>query len=132
MKLFLERDIFTDKATTGRLTIGMDHECYTLEDVVRDIKIKGETAIPYGIYEIVINWSNRFQRPMPLLLNVPGFDGIRIHAGNTAADTEGCILVGAGRGTDYVTESKKAFAGLFVKLVKAMETDKILIEVTYS
>jgi hypothetical protein len=132
MKLFLERDIFTDTATTGRLSIGMDFECYTLEDVVRDIKIKGETAIPYGTYEVIINWSNRFQRPMPLLLNVPGFEGIRIHAGNTAADTEGCILVGQSRGVDYVKDSRKAFAELFVKLVKAMESDKIFIEVTHS
>jgi hypothetical protein len=70
--------------------------CYTLEDVVRPpgVKVQNETAIPAGIYTLAIDWSNRFQRYMPHVLNVPMFDGIRIHSGNRDVNTEGCPLVG--------------------------------------
>jgi hypothetical protein len=129
MKMYLVRDLFNDVCTLGRLSIGLIQECYTLEDVVREIKVPGKTAIPYGTYEIIINFSNRFQRPMPLLLNVPGFDGVRIHKGNTAKDTEGCILVGNSRGTNSIQESAVAFDRLFPKIEKALQTGKVYIEV---
>ena len=94
MKLTIERQLFTNHCTIGRLFIDDLSFCDTLEDVVRDKKIKGETAIPYGTYDVVLDYSNRFKKIMPHVLNVPGFEGIRIHTGNTDHDTEGCILVG--------------------------------------
>ena len=81
-------------ATTGELYVDGKFVCYTLEDAIRKEKIKGVTAIPAGTYDVIINMSTRFKRLMPLLLNVPDFEGVRIHPGNTAEDTEGCIRVG--------------------------------------
>lgn len=83
--------------TIGKMYIDGTYFCDTLEDKVRDIgetKIAGETAIPYGRYKVVVNMSPRFKRELPLLLNVPRFEGIRIHRGNTDKDSSGCILVG--------------------------------------
>jgi hypothetical protein len=94
VELRLTRKEFTDRSTIGELHVNGVFECFTLEDTVRPVKIKGETAIPEGRYEVVVNFSERFQRPLPLLLNVPNFEGVRIHPGNTDKDTEGCILVG--------------------------------------
>jgi hypothetical protein len=78
---------------------------------------------------VVINWSARFQKPLPLLLNVPNFSGARIHSGNTDADTEGCVLVGRVRGRDFIGESRKAFAALFAKMKKAAASEKIWITI---
>ena len=79
------------------------------------------TAIPTGTYNVVITPSNRFKRDLPLLENVPGFTGIRIHPGNTAADTEGCILVGKGHSTRSVTDSRAAFNDLFNRIRAALD-----------
>ena len=79
--------------TPGDLLIGRKVFCRTLEDVVRTgEKIPGETAIPAGKYPIVLSFSNRFQKVLPEVQNVPDFTGIRMHGGNTTADTAGCIL----------------------------------------
>jgi hypothetical protein len=121
MKLHLKRLHRTDKSTIGELTIDGKFECYTLEDIERDVKIKSETAISKGTYKVIINQSNRFKRLMPLLLNVPNFEGVRIHAGNTNHDTEGCILVGRTRGVDFIGQSRKAYDSLFKKLQEAKE-----------
>lgn len=102
MNLLLERDVLTDKFTLGKLSVNGKQLYFTCEDTVRAEKIKGETAIPAGNYNVVITYSNRFKKLMPLLENVPGFDGVRIHGGNTSANTEGCILVGANRTADGV------------------------------
>lgn len=83
-----------NKTTTiGLMYLESELFCYTLEDVTRDEKIYGETAIDAGIYKVILSRSNRFKRVMPLLLDVPKFKGIRIHGGNTHENTEGCILV---------------------------------------
>jgi hypothetical protein len=68
--------------------------CETLEDASTTTKIKGESCIPVGKYEVQITMSNRFKKMLPLLIDVPNFEGVRFHGGNTEADTEGCILVG--------------------------------------
>lgn len=94
MELLLIRRGFTPTSTEGELFIDGAHECYTLEDAVRPKKVAGHTAIPAGRYRVVVTVSARFGRPLPLLVNVPEFSGVRIHRGNSSKDTEGCILVG--------------------------------------
>ena len=98
MKLKVERQFFKPDYTIGTLEVDGKYFCDTLEDRVRDLsrekKVPGETAIPAGRYEVIVNISPRFKRKLPRLLNVPGFDGILIHRGNTPEDTAGCILVG--------------------------------------
>ena len=129
MKLDLIRKEFTTISTIGDLLIDGKFYCYTLEDMYREKKKKGVTAIPYGTYEVVINFSNRFQKPMPLLLSVPGFDGIRIHNGNTADHTDGCILVGFTKGKDFIGNSKSAFTQFMPKLQAGLKVGKVLIEI---
>ena len=122
MKLELIRDTFTEQATTGRLLIDGKFQCFILEDVVRPDgapKVHGKTAIPYGTYGVVITMSARFKRLLPLLVNVPNFAGIRIHPGNTSADTEGCLLPGETRGPNAVYSSRVAFGKLFKCLQQA-------------
>jgi len=95
MELFLQRREPSERGTLGDL-FGNGVWCsFTLEDPKRSKKIAGDTCIPAGTYKIVMSYSNRFQRILPLLLDVPGFEGIRIHGGNTKEDTHGCILVAA-------------------------------------
>ena len=130
MELSLIRKEFTTESTIGDLLIDGKFYSFTLEDMYRDKKINGVTAIPYGTYEVIINFSNRFQRPMPLLLNVPGFDGIRIHNGNKAEHTEGCILVGFTKGKDFIGNSKSAFIQFMPKLQAGLKTGKVFIEIT--
>jgi hypothetical protein len=129
MDLRVKRLEFSDDSTIGELSVDGQFECYTLEDKVRPVKIKGKTAIPAGQYEVVINFSQRFQKPLPLLLNVPNFEGVRIHPGNIPENTEGCILVGETKGVDCIGQSKAAFARLFEKMKTAAETQKIFIEI---
>lgn len=100
MNMYLLRRIYTPTSTIGDLIIDFVTEtkvfCHTLEDVVRKSgspKVPGKTAIPAGRYEVNVSWSPKFCRIMPILLDVPNFEGIRMHGGNTAADTAGCILV---------------------------------------
>jgi hypothetical protein len=129
MDLRVKRLEFSDDSTIGELSVDGQFECYTLEDKVRPVKIKGKTAIPAGQYEVVINFSQRFQKLLPLLLNVPNFEGVRIHPGNIPANTEGCILVGDTKGVDFIGQSRVAFARLFEKMKTAAETRKIFIEI---
>lgn len=121
MKITVKRLYKTSTSTIGELLIDGVFECYTLEDVEREVKVKSETAIPKGTYKVIINQSNRFKRLLPLLLNVPNFEGVRIHSGNSNHDTEGCILVGQTRGKDYIGKSRKAFDKLFKKMQAAKD-----------
>lgn len=109
----------TNVSIIGELLVDGIFECFTLEDVERPVKIKGETAISKGTYKVIINRSNRFKRLLPLLIDVPDFEGVRIHSGNTNHNTEGCILVGQTRGKDYIGQSRKAFDKLFKKMQAA-------------
>ena len=120
MNLVLNRQPSNDVCTHGDLYVGDDRECYTLEDIVREVKIAGQTAIPAGRYRVVLTFSNRFQRILPLLLDVPNFTGVRIHSGNTAADTEGCVLVGQERGPTTVMRSRAALNILQFKIEQAI------------
>lgn len=124
-------------ATLGELDLGSGRFCYTLEDPIREQpglqvaawKVPGETAIPAGRYKVVITDSVRFQRPLPLLLGVPGFTGVRIHPGNTAADTEGCILLGQAVNGASVARSRAAFDELFTRLKHALRVMDVYLEI---
>ena len=128
MELTLKRVALKDTYTIGRLFVDGQYFCDTLEDKVRPdgVKVYGETAIPAGTYKVVITYSNRFKRMLPLLQNVPMFEGIRIHPGNTAVDTHGCLLVGINTEKGKITQSKVTFDKLF-KLLEKAETIQITI-----
>ena len=128
-------------ATPGKLLVNGSFFCYTLEDQdrgltqsmplseIQRLKVHSQTAIPKGKYTVVISYSNRFGRMLPLLSNVPGFEGIRIHPGNFISNTEGCLLVGTGRSGDTITNSRAAFDALFPQLEAASKREKITIEI---
>lgn len=128
MKLTLKRVAYQPTYTIGKLYIDGKYFCDTLEDPPREVKIMNETCIPAGNYQVIINLSNRFKHMMPLLLNVPGFEGIRIHAGNNASHTSGCILVGKNSIVGQLTDSKAIYDKLFAVLQSA--NDKITIEIS--
>ncbi len=141
MELELTRSTKTARSTIGELTVNGAFECFILEDRDRGLrqgmptseltalKIKTRTAIPTGRYEIAVSFSDRFQKMLPLLLDVPAFIGIRIHAGNTDADTEGCLLPGKTKSADMVASSRVAFTALFDKIKAAMQREKVFINV---
>jgi len=124
MRLVLKRTTFTKNSTIGELSIDGRLVCHVLEDVVRPAgqKVFGKTAIPAGTYDIIVNLSNRFRVLMPLLLKVRGFEGVRIHAGNTEADTLGCLLVGTydPRKPDFVSNSRQAYAQVLARINAAL------------
>ena len=121
MKIKVKRYEFRDTYTVGRMYIDDVYFCYTLEDKVREgEKVNGQTAIPTGTYNVIIDVSTRFGKQLPHILNVPNFTGVRIHAGNTSKDTEGCILLGhTYAGKDFIGNSKSAFDVFFEKLKQA-------------
>jgi len=125
MILRLDRIYKLEDCTIGKLFVDNVFEAFTLEDPVRadGVKVQDRTAIPPGAYDVVIDYSNRFKRLMPHILEVPMFSGIRIHSGNTAEDTSGCILVGAvyNKGEHRILQSRKAYDKLYTKLVEANE-----------
>ena len=129
MKLKLVRIYKAETYTIGKLYIDGELFCDVLEDEVRPNgeKVYGQTAIPTGTYKVILNMSNRFKCLMPLLLNVPNFEGIRIHSGNTSDDTHGCLLVGKNTEKGKVTESRKTFQNLMSILTLAK--DEITIEI---
>lgn len=130
MRMLLTRVQLDPDVTIGELKINDEFFCWVCEDPVREVlgqpvaswKIPGKTAIPYGFYKVIINWSNRFGRLLPLLLNVPGFEGIRIHPGNMPADTEGCLLPGLQRGVKGVGQSRPACDWLIPKIDRAIQS----------
>jgi Family of unknown function (DUF5675) len=132
VRLTLQRLQQANGCTLGSLSINGNHECWTLEDTVRapGVKVAGQTAIPAGTYKVVADWSARFQRIMLHVLDVPDFAGIRIHSGNTAADTEGCILVGLDRLKERVGRSRAALEMLQPKVQAALDAgEEVTLEV---
>lgn len=137
MKLTLKRIALKPTYTIGKLYIDDKYFCDTLEDTVRDLnkdgkfdngekKIKGETAIPYGTYEITTNvvsqrfknrvWAKPYGGKIPRLINVPSFDGVLLHPGSSSADTSGCLLVGKNTIVGRLTDSQKTFHMLMQKI----------------
>ena len=98
------------------------------EDEIKQIKIKGETAIPTGIYTVLLTYSPKYKKIMPLINNVKGYSGIRIHSGNSSKDTEGCLLVGKNTVVGRLTDSRNTFNALFKRL-QQKGSNKITIEI---
>lgn len=122
LQLDLIRQPSANGCTIGQLFINGKFFCYTLEDVVRATgKVPGATAIPAGTYRVTIERSPGFNIITPRLHGVPGFEGVLIHAGNSAADTRGCILVGLAKlpSNTKIYKSVDAFQALMGKLLDA-------------
>lgn len=141
MELVLTRIAKRPTYTIGKLYVDGKYVCDTLEDTDRGLdksmplskitstKVYGETAIPTGKYQVIVSYSNKFKQYMPLLLNVPGYEGIRIHSGNTAADTLGCILVGKNTQVGKVLDSRNTYKQIFSLIETACKTEKIYITI---
>lgn len=133
MRLYLQRTALRQNYTIGHLYIDGKYFCDILEDtdrhlttylklsVINTLKVPGKTAIPTGIYRIVMtksthfatrDWSKVYNGMVPLLESVKGFDGVRIHPGNSSEDTEGCLLTGKNKAVGQVTESKQTYLQL--------------------
>lgn len=130
MELYLERGPSTPKSTIGNFYVNGIRECLTMEDPVRDHKIVDKTCIPAGRYRVKRTMSKRFKRMLPLVFNRDDFsvlapngdkwEGIRIHPGNDADDTDGCILPGRIRmNADFIANSRVAFDALDEKIALA-------------
>ena len=140
MKLTLKRIALRQTYTIGKLYIDDNYFCDTLEDTVRDLdkdgkfdngekKINGKTAIPYGTYEIKWTYSPRFKKYTPQLMNVPQFEGIRIHAGNSSTDTEGCLLLGENKKVGMVLNSRATINKFYPIIKEACSKGKVTIEI---
>lgn len=140
MNLTVKRQPSKNGTTLGELFIDGSFECYTLEDEIREIpgkpvlewKVHGKTAIPSGTYNVIISASPHFKRNLPEILSVPGYVGVRIHPGNYAIDTEGCLLVGNHQDpvACCVLNSRDAFDSLYPKIELAI-SNKEPVMITY-
>ena len=138
MTLLVLREPSSSTTTLGCLFVDGVWFAFTCEDVVREVpgqpvsawKVQGQTAIPAGTYPVVLSHSPRFGRTLPEVRSVPGFTGVRIHAGNTAADSEGCLLVGFERGAERILKSRPALEALMARLHEA-QTRRESMRVTF-
>lgn len=128
-RLTLKRIILDSEKTVGELWYKEEFICFTLEDPVREIKIKHKTAIPCGIYQVIINYSPKFKQNMPLLLNVPNFKGIRIHKGNLVSDSSGCPLVGMYLIDNKIYHSTIAYTKVFRLIQQLLKKGDLYIDV---
>lgn len=141
MKLELIRQYKQETETIGALAIDDKFFCYTCEDKdrglrsdmtveeIKAIKVYGKTAIPTGTYEVVLSYSNRFKKLLPLIVGVKGFEGIRIHPGNFATDSEGCVLPGLMKSINGVTQSRAAMTKFMAVFTKAIKKEKVFITI---
>ena len=140
MKLTLKRIALRSTYTIGRLYVDGNYFCDTLEDTVRDLnkngkfdngekKVYAKTAIPYGTYEIKWTYSPRFKKYTPQLMNVPSFEGIRIHSGNSSTDTEGCLLLGENKKVGMVLNSRATINKFYTIIKEACSKGKVTIEI---
>jgi len=149
MEIILKRDTFTNKSTIGTLTVNGAFFCYVLEDFdrglkdtmsldeINKLKVHGQTAIPYGVYKIVVTKSERFSamkgKPvyLPILLNIKGYAGVRIHTGNRPEDTEGCLLPCTTKSLNLGIGSTLAFNKLNDKINNALKVgENVIITIT--
>lgn len=119
MHILVKRIAKRDTYTIGKMYIDNKYFCDVLEDTDRGLtqdmplslikskKIPGKTAIPTGTYKVIVNQSPKFKRLLPRLLNVPGFDGILIHRGNSDQDSSGCLLIGENKVKGRLINSTK-------------------------
>ena len=140
MDLKLKRIYSGDTYTIGHLYIDGDYYCDVLEDTdrgltddmseeqIKKIKVYGKTAIPKGTYKVEVTYSPKFKRYLPILLNVKGFTGIRIHSGNIPEDTLGCLLVGYNKEKGKVLNSRVTSDKLTALLRNCEEEIHITIE----
>jgi hypothetical protein len=130
MMLTLNRHPSGPESTIGDLLVNDEFLCHTLEDVIRAVKIPGQTAIPAGTYRVEITWSPRFKRDLPLVVGVPNYTGVRFHALNRASETDGCIGVGEWTGGEEIHNSAKALEALMDVLnVASIAKQEITLEV---
>ena len=142
MEIQVNRIARKDGYTIGRMSLNNEYFCDTLEDTDRGLKdtmqvneilakkVKAQTAIPTGKYDVILTFSPRFKRVLPLLLSVKGYEGIRIHAGNTAEkDTEGCLLVGENKIKGRIINSRATLERLMSVLLEC-EKRKEKISIT--
>ena len=140
MRIRVKRIHLEPEYTVSDFCIDGVFQCYVLEDAVREIagkpvsswKIAGKTAIPAGIYNVIVNWSEHFQQMLPLLEGVEDYSGVRIHKGNSSKDTEGCLLLGLDwGGGDFVSKSTLAFNKVFPMIQNAWSRgEKITLEIS--
>lgn len=140
MRLTLKRIANKKDYCIGKLYINGKYFCDTLEDVdrglddsmteeeIKEKKVYGKTAIPTGIYTVLLTYSPKYKKVMPLINNVKGYSGIRIHSGNTAKDTLGCLLVGKNTQVGMVTDSRNTYNALYKRLLQK-GSNKITIEI---
>lgn len=142
MEIRVKRIARKDGYTIGRMSLNNEYFCDTLEDTDRGLKStmseeeilskkrKGITAIPTGKYDVILTFSPRFKRVLPLLLNVKGYEGVRVHAGNTAEDTEGCLLVGENKVKGQVINSRATLERLMSVLLECeKKKEKVTITI---
>ena len=129
MRIEVRRHFYTDYSTISEVFLDGKLFSYGLEPAARETDVKPR-AIPAGTYDLTIRWSQRFNRLMPHVENVPGFDGVLIHWGNYPRDTEACLLLGNSKSLNFVGNSRAAFDSFYAKLLEAHDQGPITISYT--
>lgn len=141
MNITVKRVAKKEAYTIGKLYIDGKYFCDTLEDrdrglaqsmplsEIKKIKVKHQTAIPTGTYQVAWNYSPKYRRMMPQILNVPGFEGVRIHSGNSQQDTSGCILLGKNSVVGKVLNSRVTINKFYPLIKEACKNNKVTITI---